>query len=79
MGRMSARFVALRVGESTEWIYKTWENMGLIEKDGHIGYKLTELGKENGGKMSQNSAVSVPTFDYDTIVALMDEYVFGKD
>ena len=74
MGRMSARFVAKKVGKSTSWVYEMWKDMGLISKNGFGEWDLTELGKKIGGKMSSGYHVSVPTFDFDKIEQMMIDY-----
>ena len=73
MSRMSARFIAQKVGLSTSGVYELWEAMGLVVKD-RLGYwDLTDHGRVNGGRLS-NGRVPVPTFDFDYIVKMMEEY-----
>ena len=74
MGRMSARFVAEKVGQSAEWVYGMWKDMGLIAKDAMGDWALTAAGRENGGKMSGNGQFSVPTFDFETIEKKMIDF-----
>lgn len=74
MGRMSARFVAEKVGQSAEWVYGMWKDMGLIAKDPMGDWALTAAGRENGGKMSGNGQFSVPTFDFETIEKKMIDF-----
>ena len=45
MGRMSARFVAEKVGMSAEWVYEMWKDMGLVIKDKFGDWALTEVGR----------------------------------
>lgn len=74
MSRMSARFVANKVGMSTAWVYKMWKDMGLVVKDKFGDWVLTEAGREIGGKMSSGNRVSVPTFKFETIEQLMIDF-----
>jgi len=74
MSRMSARFVAQKVGMSTQWVYDMWKEMGLVIKDKFGDWVLTNAGREIGGKMSQGSRLAVPTFKFSTIEQLMIEH-----
>lgn len=74
MERMSARFVAKRVGMSTEWVYGMWKDMGLVIKDKFGDWILTDLGKTIGGRMSSNSNLSVPTFEFQTVEKMMIDF-----
>lgn len=71
MSRMSARFVAKKVGMSTEWVYKMWKEMGLVIKDSIGDWILTEKGYKVGGQMSIGSKLSVPTFKFEEIEKMM--------
>ena len=73
MSRMSARFVGTKVGLTAAGVYELWEAMGLVVKD-RLGYwDLTDLGKSIGGRLS-DGRVPVPTFDFDTIVSMMEDF-----
>lgn len=73
MSRMSARFVGQKIGLSTSSVYDLWEAMGMVAKD-RLGYwDLTEYGKSIGGRLS-SGRVPVPTFDFEDIVEVMDEF-----
>ena len=75
MDRMSARFIGITIGKSTQWVYNTWNSLGLVTKD-HMGdWVLTEYGREIGGKMSQNNFLPVPTFQYDVVKKLMKDII----
>lgn len=74
MSRMSARFIARQIGMSTEWVYDIWKDMGLVVRDNWEDWILTELGKQIGGKMSQNSQRPVPTFIFETIEKMMIDF-----
>ncbi len=74
MERMSARFVAKRVGMSTKWVYDMWKDMGLVIKDNFGDWILTDLGKKIGGKMSSNSNLSVPTFEFQIVEKMMIDF-----
>ncbi len=74
MTRMSARFVAQKVGQSTAWVYDMWKDMGLVVKDKFGDWVLTNLGREIGGKMSSGNHLSVPTFDFETIEKMMIDF-----
>ena len=74
MSRMSARFVAQKMITSTDWVYGIWEDMGLIMKDNFGDWILTDLGRENGGRMSQGSRLSVPTFEFEVIEPMMNDF-----
>ncbi len=64
----SPRFFGRRIGKSAEEVYKRWKDLGLIEifhvKNGY-GWRITDLGKSLGGKLSRNGAV--PTFAFEKI------------
>lgn len=74
MSRMSARFIANKVGMGTTWVYDMWKDMGLVIKDKFGDWVLTDLGKEIGGRMSNNSHLSVPTFEFETIEKMMIDF-----
>ena len=74
MGRMSARFVGNKIGMSTEWVYGMWKDMGLVIKDKFGDWNLTEVGKNVGGRMSNNSYCSVPTFEFEVIEKMMIDF-----
>jgi len=74
MSRMSARFVATKIGKSTSWVYGLWKEMGLVMLDGYGDWCLTEAGREIGGRMSKGNQFSVPTFDFEKIEELMIEF-----
>lgn len=62
MDRMLARFVGKRVGMTTKWVYDMCKDRGSIMKDNFGEWVLTDFGKHIGGKMSNGTHVSVPTF-----------------
>ena len=74
MSRMSARFVAQKVGQSTSWVYNIWKDMGLVIKDKFGDWVLTDLGREIGGRMSSGNHLAVPIFDFDTIEKMMIDF-----
>lgn len=74
MSRMSARFVAQKVGKSAAWVYDMWKDMGLVTKDKFGDLVLTETGRKLGGKMSSGSHLSVPTFKFEDIEKLMIDF-----
>ena len=74
IGRMSAKFLGREVGLGTKDVYDIWDKMGLVQKDKWGDWTLTQLGREMGGKMSEGSRLSVPTFDFDTIINPMIEF-----
>lgn len=74
MGRMSARFVAQRVGMSTQWVYSLWKEMGIVCKDKFGDWILTETGKDLGGRMSKSNHCPVPTFDFEVIEKMMIDF-----
>lgn len=79
MGRKSARFIAnLLTNYSTKDVYNIWKDMGLVVKDKFGDWKLTDLGKNIGGKMSNGNSLSVPTFDDDMIIGKMIEFCKEK-
>ena len=79
MERMSARFVARKVGMTTEWVYSMWKDMGLVTKDEFDEWILTEEGKNIGGKMSNSNHCPVPTFDFGVIEKLMIDFYNTQD
>lgn len=74
MSRMSARFVAQKVGQSASWVYDIWKDMDLVVKDEFGDWILTDLGRQIGGRMSSGSRLSVPTFNFDTIEKMMIDF-----
>lgn len=71
--RASAREIAKYLeGYTTKDVYDILKDMGYIAKD-TIGWKLTELGRANGGKMSKSN-FPTPTFDVDKIINQMIEF-----
>ena len=74
MDRMSARFIGIKLGKATAEIYDMWKQMGLVTKDKFGDWILTELGKNRGGKMSKSNYLAVPTFEYDSVVKLMEKF-----
>ena len=74
MSRMSARFVAQKVGMSTAWVHNLWKDMGLVMKDKFGDWVLTQAGRDIGGTMSKGNRLQVPTFDFKKIEALMIEF-----
>ena len=74
MNRMSARFVAQKVGKSTAWVYDMWKDMGFVVKDKFGDWDLTELGRKVGGRMSEGSRLSVPTFEFEKIEKMMIDF-----
>lgn len=74
MNRMSARFLAKKVGMSTQWVYDIWKDMGLVIKDKFGDWILTDLGRKIGGRMSDGSRLSVPTFEFEVIEKMMVDF-----
>lgn len=74
MDRMSARFIGIKLGKATAEIYDMWRKMGLVTKDKLGDWTLTELGRNIGGKMSKSNYLAVPTFEYDSVVRMMEEF-----
>lgn len=74
MSRMSARFVAGKVGMSTQWVYDLWKEMGLVVKDKFGDWALTAAGRIAGGEMSKSNYRSVPTFDFEVIEKMMIDF-----
>ena len=74
MSRMSARYVGRAVGMSSQWVYDMWSKMGLVVKDKFGDWVLTEAGRQIGGKMSNGSRLTVPTFDFSVIEKLMIDF-----
>ena len=74
MSRMSASFIAKKIGMETKWVYQLWQKMGLICKNKLGDWALTELGRQYGGKMSIGSYLSVPTFQFEIIEKLMIDF-----
>ena len=74
MSRMSARYVAIKVGQSVAWVYEMWKDMGLVVKDKFGDWALTEAGRSIGGRMSKSNHLPVPTFDFDTIEKMMIDF-----
>ncbi len=74
MGRMSARFVGKAVGMSTDWVYKMWQDMGLVFKDKFGDWALTNAGRCIGGRMSKSNHYPVPTFEFKTIEKMMVDF-----
>ena len=74
MDRMSARFVAQRVGQSVEWVYEMWKDMGLVDKDKFGDWALTAAGRALGGRMSKGSRREVPTFEFHVIEQAMVDF-----
>ena len=57
---------------TTNDVYEILKDMGYIVKD-TIGWKLTELGRANGGQMSKSN-FPTPTFDPENIIDKMIEF-----
>ena len=75
MSRMSAKFFARElIGFTTEDVYEFWKDMGLVVKDKFGDWALTELGRNCGGKISNSSYRPVPTFDFDRLFPIMEEF-----
>ena len=74
MSRMSARFVANKIGKSVTWVYDLWEKMDIVTKDKFGDWVLTNAGREIGGRMSNGNRLQVPTFDFDVIEQLMIDF-----
>lgn len=74
MSRMSAGYVAQRVGKSVSWVYDLWEEMGLVVKDKFGDWALTDVGRERGGRMSENPHTPVPTFKFEIIEQMMLDF-----
>lgn len=75
MARMSARFVAQQIGMSVKCVYEIWNDMGLVIKDKFGDWALTDLGRQNGGRMSQGNRLPVPTFELETIEKMMIDFL----
>lgn len=74
MDRMSARFFAIKLGKTTAEIYDLWKRLGVVTKDKFGEWILTELGRNIGGKMSKSNYLSVPTFEYDPIMKMIEDF-----
>lgn len=74
MSRMSARYIAIKLGQSAAWVYEMWKDMGLVAKDKFGDWTLTEAGRSIGGKMSKSNHLPVPTFDFETIEKMMVDF-----
>ncbi len=74
MTRMSARFVAQKVGMTTKWVYGMWKDMGLVVKNKFGDWILTGRGYDIGGSMSDGPKVSVPTFKFEVIEKMMIDF-----
>ena len=75
MERKSARFIAqMLCNYTTKDVYEIWKDMGLVIKDKFGDWILTDLGKSIGGRMSNGSRLSVPTFDAEPIINKMIEF-----
>lgn len=74
MDRMSARFFAIKVGQSTDWVYGMWKDMGLVIKDKFGDWALTEAGRSIGGKMSKSTHCPVPTFEFEVVEKMMIDF-----
>ena len=74
MSRMSARFVAQKVGMTTQWVYDMWKDMGLVDKDKFGDWVLTAAERANGGRMSMGNRLEVPTFDFEVIEQMMIDF-----
>lgn len=71
--RMSARFFGIERCESADFIYKLWEEMGLVIKDSLGDWRLTDLGLKHGGGWSRGNFKAI-TFDAEHLLPLMDEF-----
>lgn len=78
MNRMSARYIAPRLGITTSGLYRVWEEMGLVTKDKFGDWIVTGLGRESGGRMSKGSRLSVPTFELEVITKMVKEYLDNR-
>ena len=78
IGRMSARYIGQKIGMSANGVYELLEKMGFVQKDNMGDWTLTDLGRKNGGKMSEGSRLSVPTFDFDTIINPIIDFLKRK-
>lgn len=74
IGRMSALHLGRKVGLSPKEVYEIWSEMGLVQKDKWGDWTLTGLGREMGGRMSEGSYLSVPTFNFDAIINPMIDF-----
>ena len=74
MTRMSARYVARKVGMTTQWVYDMWKDMGLVQKDKFGDWSLTAAGRVIGGEMSKSNYLSVPTFRFEDIEQPMIDF-----
>ncbi|MDW8802650.1 hypothetical protein P8V03_15995 [Clostridium sp. A1-XYC3] len=74
MNRMSARFVAQKVGMRATGVYDMWKDMGLVIKDKFGDWVLTDLGRKTGGRMSDGNRLSVPTFEFEIIEKMMIDF-----
>ena len=71
--RAAPKFIAKYLENySAQDVYDILKDMGYIVRD-TVGWKLTELGRANGGKMS-NSNYPTPTFDVDKVIDQMMEF-----
>ena len=78
MGRMSAHFIAREFGQKASWAYEIMKELGLVVKDKFGDWALTDLGKKIGGKMSQSSYRPVPSFDFEIVSKMIEEYLKNK-
>lgn len=75
MNRMSARYIGIKLGISTEGIYEILKDIGYVFVDKFGDWALTDLGRANGGRMSKNNYRPVPTFDFDVIEGVIVEHL----
>jgi len=75
MDRMSARYIGITIGKNTQWVYEAWKTIGLVTKDKFGDWTLTDYGRQVGGKMSRSNYLSVPTFEYDAVKKLMQDFI----
>lgn len=75
MERKSARFIAEMLCNYTATdVYDVWKDMGLVVRDKFGDWILTDFGKSYGGKMSNGSSLSVPSFEADFIIEKMIKF-----
>lgn len=68
--RASSKFIGNEIGASKELVDATLQSLGYIE-DTSNGFKLTDLGRSKGGKITESDYPSI-TFDDEVINELYD-------
>lgn len=72
--RMSARYIAQRLGVTAKWVYQVLEEHGLVEEDTWGEWTLTEKGRRNGGRMSKGN-YPVPTFKFNVVEEILRDHM----